>query len=82
MQQPANFIGKVFRHGDADYEAARRASCRNINLPERYPDIIVQATNEKDVVAAVRLANVAATAGRAIMCATEACCSTFRVSTQ
>ena len=57
MQQPANFIGKVFRHGDADYEAARRATCRNINLPERYPDIIVQATNEKDVVAAVRLAN-------------------------
>src|ERR1700751_2959640 len=57
MQQPANFIGKVFRHGDADYEAARRASCRNINLPKRYPDIIVQATNEKDVVAAVRLAN-------------------------
>jgi FAD/FMN-containing dehydrogenase len=57
MQEPANFIGKVFRHGDADYEAARRASCRNINLPERYPDIIVQATIEKDVVAAVRLAN-------------------------
>ena len=51
------FHWQVFRHGDADYEAARCASCRNINLPERYPDIIVQATNEKDVVAAVRLAN-------------------------
>ena len=57
MQQPANFIGEVFRRGDAGYEAARRATCRNVNLPDRYPDIIVQATNEKDVVAAVQFAN-------------------------
>jgi len=53
MQQQANFIGKVFRRGDAGYEAARRLTCRNVDLPDRYPDIIVQAANEKDVVAAV-----------------------------
>jgi hypothetical protein len=53
MQQQANFIGKAFRRGDAGYEAARRVTCRNVDLPDRYPDIIVQAANEKDVVAAV-----------------------------
>jgi FAD/FMN-containing dehydrogenase len=57
MQQPANFVGKVYRRGDDAYEAARRLTCRNVNLPDRYPAIIVQAANEKDVVAAVRLAN-------------------------
>jgi FAD/FMN-containing dehydrogenase len=57
MQQQANFIGKVFRRSDAGYEAARRLTCRNVDLPDRYPDIIVQAANEKDVVAAVQLAN-------------------------
>ena len=58
MQQPANFVGKVFRRSDqgALWRPAP-ASCRNVNLPDRYPDIIVQASNEKDVVAAVRLAN-------------------------
>ena len=57
MQQAGNFVGKAFRRGDPGYEAARRATCRNARLPNRYPDIIVQATGEKDVVAAVRLAN-------------------------
>jgi hypothetical protein len=57
MQQTANFIGEVFRRGDAGYEAARRATCRNTRLPNHYPDIIVQASGDKDVVAAVRVAN-------------------------
>jgi FAD/FMN-containing dehydrogenase len=57
IRQAADFAGAVFRRGDASYEAARRASCRNVNLPNRYPDIIVQAADEKDVMAAVRLAN-------------------------
>ena len=57
IRQAADFAGAVFRRGDAGYEAARRASCRNVNLPDRYPDIIVQAADEKDVMAAVRLAN-------------------------
>jgi FAD/FMN-containing dehydrogenase len=56
MQPPVNFVGEVFRRGDSSYEAARRATCRNQRLPDRYPDIIVQATGEKDVIAAVRLA--------------------------
>ena len=46
----------VFLPKDPGYEAARRATCRNAHLPDRYPDIIVQAANEADVVAAVRLA--------------------------
>jgi FAD/FMN-containing dehydrogenase len=57
MQEGANFIGEVFRRSEAGYEAARRATCRNERLPDRYPDIIVQATSEADVIAAVRLAN-------------------------
>ena len=57
MQQTGNFIGETFRRGDPGYETARRATCRNARLPDRYPDIIVQATGEKDVVAAIRLAN-------------------------
>ena len=48
MQQAGNFIGEAFRRGDSGYETARRASCRNARLPDRYPDIIVQATGEKD----------------------------------
>jgi hypothetical protein len=57
MQQPADFAGKTFRRSDQGYEAARRLTCRNVNVPDRFPDIIVQAENEKDVMAAVRLAN-------------------------
>tara|TARA_B110001454_G_scaffold177183_1_gene169572 strand:- start:7983 stop:9317 length:1335 start_codon:yes stop_codon:yes gene_type:complete len=48
---------ECFRRGDVGYEAARRATCRNVHLPDLYPDIIVQAANEEDVIAAVRLAN-------------------------
>jgi FAD/FMN-containing dehydrogenase len=57
MPPHANFIGDTFRRGDPGYEAARRATCRNMRLPDRFPDIIVQATSEPDVVAAVGLAN-------------------------
>ena len=58
MQHAANFVGEVFRKGDSGYEAARRSTCRNASLPDRYPDIVVQATREEHVVAAIRLANV------------------------
>jgi FAD/FMN-containing dehydrogenase len=57
MQHGANFIGEAFRRGALGYEAARRATCRNERLPDRYPDIIVQAMSEADVVAAIRVAN-------------------------
>jgi FAD/FMN-containing dehydrogenase len=56
-QQPGDLAGKTFRRGEQGYEAARRLTCRNVNVPDRFPDIIVQAENEKDVMAAVRLAN-------------------------
>jgi len=52
----SNFVGETFRRGDPGYDAARRATCRNRYLPDRYPDIIVQASSDQDVVAAVRLA--------------------------
>jgi FAD/FMN-containing dehydrogenase len=57
MQQGASFIGGVFRRNEAGYETARRATCRNQRLPDRYPDIIVQATSEADVISAIQLAN-------------------------
>ena len=46
----------IIRRGDARYEAARRAAVWNAELPDRFPDVIVQAGGEADVIAAVRLA--------------------------
>jgi len=46
----------LIRRGEPSYEAARRATCRNLLLPDRFPDAIVQATTADDVVAAVGLA--------------------------
>ena len=57
MQNLSNFVGATFRRSDSGYDAARRATCRNMHLPDRYPDMIVQARTEQDVVAAIRLAN-------------------------
>jgi hypothetical protein len=48
--------GEVIRRGHPGYEQARRATCRNRHLPDRYPEVIVQATSEEEVVAAVRMA--------------------------
>ncbi|MDT5411634.1 MAG: hypothetical protein QOG14_3854 [Mycobacterium sp.] len=45
----------IFR-GTEGYEAARRKTVWNGLLPERFPDVIVQAHNTDDVVAAVRYA--------------------------
>jgi FAD/FMN-containing dehydrogenase len=44
------------RRGETGYEDARRAAVWNARTPERFPDLIVQAANEDDVVGAVRLA--------------------------
>lgn len=52
-----DFEGTSYARHDPGYEAARRGSCWNARLPERYPEIIVQAKDERDVVAAIRLAN-------------------------
>jgi FAD/FMN-containing dehydrogenase len=54
----AMLIGqRTFMRGAPGYEAARRATVWNARLPERYPDVIVQAKDVYDVVAAVKLAN-------------------------
>jgi hypothetical protein len=38
--------GRAFARGDARYEAARRATVWNARLPDRFPDVIVQAETE------------------------------------
>ena len=74
-----------FFRGDDGYEPARRATVWNQRVPDRYPDVIVQAVDAEDVVATVRYAkptarrsasSPAATAGRPTICATARCCST------
>jgi FAD/FMN-containing dehydrogenase len=48
--------GKVFFKGDERYEALRQAATWNARKPNRFPNAIVMAQNEADVVAAVKLA--------------------------
>ena len=48
--------GRHFFHGDEGYEQARRATVWNARTPNRYPDVVVQAVDTADVVAAVRYA--------------------------
>src|ERR1700747_113930 len=45
-----------FYRGTDGYEAARRQTVWNSILPERFPDVIMQAREAKDVVAALRFA--------------------------
>lgn len=46
--------GHVFARSDDGYEPARRATVWNARLPDRFPDLIVQAHSVDDVQAAVR----------------------------
>jgi FAD/FMN-containing dehydrogenase len=48
--------GRHFFRGAEGYEDARRATVWNARLPQRFPDIIVQARDAADVVAAIRYA--------------------------
>lgn len=48
--------GKIFFRSDDNYEPIREAGIWNARKPERYPHAIVLATNETDVIHAVRLA--------------------------
>ena len=50
------FEGAVLAKGEQSYESARQAAVWNFRKPDRYPDVIVQAQGEQDVVNAVRLA--------------------------
>ncbi len=56
MTNQLKSISGTFERGHQGYEAARRASVWNARLPDRFPDIIVQASDVNDVVAAVRQA--------------------------
>jgi hypothetical protein len=47
---------EVIHRGEPEYEPARRATCRNRLLPDRFPDVIVRATSTDDVVAAIGMA--------------------------
>jgi len=48
--------GKYFLRGEEGYEEARRSSVWHAGVPDRFPEVIVQAHSEADVVAAVRAA--------------------------
>jgi FAD/FMN-containing dehydrogenase len=50
------YDGAVFARGEEGYEQARRAAVWNARTPERYPDLIVVAAHEADVVRAIRQA--------------------------
>jgi FAD/FMN-containing dehydrogenase len=50
------YDGNAFERGDDGYEAARRAAVWNARTPPRFPDRIVVAGSEQDVVRAVRAA--------------------------
>ncbi|GAB7035398.1 FAD-binding oxidoreductase [Streptomyces sp. NPDC021749] len=49
----AEIEGTLIRPGDADYEAARTAAVWNARRPRRFPEVIVRAAVEEDVVRAV-----------------------------
>lgn len=51
--------GRLILRGDADYEDIRSAMVWNELKPPRYPDVIVRAASEPDVLTAVRLARSA-----------------------
>jgi FAD/FMN-containing dehydrogenase len=48
--------GRTFRRDEPGYEEARRAASWNARLPDRFPDVIVQANDADEVVAAVKMA--------------------------
>ena len=45
---------RFFHRGVDGYEAARRETVWNSLIPQRFPDVIVQACDTEDVVAAIR----------------------------
>lgn len=49
--------GRSFERGEDGYEEARRAAVWNRRTPPRHPDVIVEARDDDDVVAAVRQAH-------------------------
>jgi FAD/FMN-containing dehydrogenase len=57
MQKPEQELdGRLYRRGDAGYEAARLGAVWNERKPDRHPAAILLAASDADVVAAVALA--------------------------
>ena len=52
----SELVGRTYYRGESGYEAARSAAVKNGRTPDRFPDVIVQAASDADVIAAVRLA--------------------------
>ncbi len=52
----AEFDGVVLRREESGYEEARRGAVWNARTPARFPDLIVRAESDADLVRAVRLA--------------------------
>ena len=50
------FRGRALKRGEDGYEEARRDAVWNARTPARFPDLIVQAESDEDLVRAVRLA--------------------------
>ena len=48
--------GRHFFRGDDGYEAARRGTVWHQRVPERYPEVIVQAVDADDIIAGLRYA--------------------------
>src|SRR5262249_47216056 len=56
LEMLAGLDGSVTWRGDRDYESTRRSMLWNAWKPLRFPELIVKAASEPDVVAAVRFA--------------------------
>ncbi len=54
MGAPTTAPGGTYRRGEPGYEGTRLAMMWNTNVPDRFPDVIVQANDEADAVAAVK----------------------------
>lgn len=54
--EPKSMSGGIFWRNDTGYEQARRSAVSNGRNPDRFPDVIVRAQSNGDVVAAVQLA--------------------------
>ena len=85
MAEPTLTAGRALNRDDAGYETARRDTVWRTNMPDRFPECIVQANSVGDVVAAVRAAKAegrqvacapGGTVGRQTMFATAVCSST------
>jgi FAD/FMN-containing dehydrogenase len=59
MDTPAPTPGRTVDRDDPGYESARRSTLWRTNVPQRFPDRIVQAGSVDDVVTAVRAAKAA-----------------------